>query len=101
MSYDIVFTPSADIDLQDAFKWYESERPLLGWEFRESFSRSMDRIMDERIDYQVYSGNIRFIRLVRFPYKVYYIKDTEKKQITVLAVFHFKKNPGELRNALE
>jgi len=100
MNYEIVFTRSADSDLEDAFKWYESMKPLLGWEFREKLSNCIEKIIDDRVDHQIYSGNIRKIKLQRFPYKVYYIKDIQQRQIIVLAVFHVKMNPAEIKMRL-
>jgi plasmid stabilization system protein ParE len=97
MSYSVLFTPSADVDLEDAFKWYESQKPLLGWEFRENVSHCIDKIMNDRVDYQVYADAIRKIKLERFPYKLYYLKDSKEKEITVLALFHIKRNPEEIK----
>lgn len=101
MNYDIVFTRAADNDLEDAFKWYESQKPLLGWEFREKLSACIERIEDDRVDYQIYFNNIRKIKLPRFPYKVYYIKDTQVRQIIVLALFHMKMDPKEIKRKLQ
>ncbi len=100
MSYNVFFTSLADSDLEDAFKWYESQKPFLGWEFRENVSHCIDQIMDERVEYQLYSGNIHKIKLQRFPYKLYYIKDSGKKKITILALFHIKRNPNEIKATL-
>jgi plasmid stabilization system protein ParE len=100
MSYNVSFTPSADSDLQDAFEWYESQKALLGWEFRENVSLCIDRITDERVEYRIYSGKTRRIRLIRFPYNLYYIKDSVEKQIIILALFHIKRNPEEIKKLL-
>jgi plasmid stabilization system protein ParE len=100
MSYDVFFTPLADGDLQNAFDWYESQKSFLGWEFRENVSHCIDQIIDERVEYQLYSGNIRRIKLLRFPFNLYYIKNPEKKQITVLGVFHIKRNPEQIKTIL-
>jgi hypothetical protein len=49
MSYNVVFTTQADIDLHQAISWYEKQRDLLGWEYREDISRTIDKIMDDRV----------------------------------------------------
>jgi hypothetical protein len=100
MSYDVVFTSQADIDLQKATDWYELKKSFLGWDFREHVSRSIDNIMNDKVDYQIYSGIIRKIKLTKFPYNIYYLKDTDKRQITVLALFHFKQNPESIKEML-
>jgi hypothetical protein len=76
------------------------QSPLLGWELKEEVSDYIDKIMDERIDYQRYNDNIRKIKLAKFPYSIYYLKDSQEERITVLGLFHFKRNPDEIKAIL-
>ena len=82
MNYNIVFTTQAEIDLKEAINWYEKKRDLLSWEYREDIRITIDKIIDDRIEYQMYSGNIRKIKLVKFPYNLYYLKDSAQMKIT-------------------
>ncbi len=74
MKYEIVFTQQAYSDLELAFAWYENERAGLGWEFRNEIALAVDKISDERVSYQIYSGAARKIQMARFPYHLYYKK---------------------------
>lgn len=100
MSYKVLFTKPADKDLQDAIEWYEAKRVLLGWEFRDAVSNTIDKIMNDLIDYQIYYGNIRKIGLGRFPYTIYYIKDVTTRRIVVIAVFHQRRNVQDIKSIL-
>ena len=100
MHYNIVFTSQADRDLQQAIDWYEIQRPFLGWEFREDIIISIDKIINDRVDYQIYSGIVHKLKLTRFPYNIYYLKEQRDQQITILALFHFKRNPEEIKSFL-
>jgi plasmid stabilization system protein ParE len=33
MSYRLIISPEAELDIQDAFEWYEAQTPGLGSEF--------------------------------------------------------------------
>ena len=100
MSYSIVFTSFADRDLEEAAKWYESKRALLGWEFRNEVSSAIDKIMDDRVDYQIFTDKVRKLRLIKFPYHIFYIKDHKSQKIVVLGLFHFKTNPEKIKRLL-
>jgi hypothetical protein len=65
MSYNVIFSSFADKDLQKFFKWYESQRYLLGWEFREDVNTCIDKIIDDRVEYQKFTEDIHKIRLSR------------------------------------
>ena len=100
MSYNIIIFSTARAHLQGAFDWYEFQRPNLGQEFREEARTAIDKLMDDSVNYQVYTGKIRKIKLDRFPYSVYYEKDEAKYTIIIFAVLHFKRNPDDIKALL-
>jgi hypothetical protein len=75
-------------------------RAHLGQEFREEVRVTIDKLIDNPVDYQVYTGKIRKIKLDRFPYSVYYEKDEIKNTIVIFAVLHFKRNPDDIKALL-
>ena len=101
MNYKILFTTKADADIEDAFNWYENQKQFLGWELRDELSNCIDKIMNDKVDYQMVTDCIHKLRLNRFPYSLYYIKDLHKKQVTILALFHSKRNPLEIKELLK
>src|SRR5688500_12608055 len=97
MKYDIVFTFSAGIDLQLAFDWYENEMPGLGWEFRNEIALCIEKIIDDRVSYQIYLKDTHKIFVARFPYIIYYRKDESHRRVVIAAVLHERRNPDDIK----
>ena len=81
MNCKILFTPSAEEDLQNAFTWYENESPGLGWEFRNEIALCTEKITNHTVSYQIYIGEIHKIAVARFPYIIYYRTNDLKEEI--------------------
>ncbi len=91
LNYQIIITPEAEKDLDEAFKRYEKNSPGLGVEFLNCVDESLKVIQDTPEIYQNVYKNIRRALTHRFPYGIFYI--IEEDVIIVLAVFHAKRNP--------
>lgn len=100
MKYNILFTGSAEKDMQDSFKWYENESIGLGWEFRNEIAICITRILDDTVSFQIYFGEIRKIAIERFPYLIYYKKDEQLKKIVIGAILHERRNPNTINQHL-
>jgi plasmid stabilization system protein ParE len=83
--------PEARAEFDEAFDWYEQQRPGLGVEFADSVHEVFDRIADMPQFYEQVFLEVRRGIIHRFPYQVLY--QIEEHQILVLAVFHGKRNP--------
>lgn len=91
--YQLVSQPLADLDVEAAFFWYESQRPGLGVEFIEQLRAAYDRIVHGPLAYQQLRSGIRRALLRRFPYGVFFA--VENRTIVVLAVLHVSRDPAE------
>lgn len=69
--YRLVSEPRADIDIEEAFDWYEHEQPGLGLEFLDELRTAYDRIVDGPFKYPQLRSNTRRALLKRFPYAVF------------------------------
>jgi plasmid stabilization system protein ParE len=84
--------PAAELEANEAFDWYESERSGLGAEFRIELKFAFDRIIFNPDQFAViHDSDIRRARLHRFPYSI--IFKLEAVAILVVAVFHDRRNP--------
>jgi hypothetical protein len=54
--------PAAEEEANDAFDWYESEQEGLGASFRAEVKLTLDRILQDPIQFQIYFGNNRSAR---------------------------------------
>jgi len=87
----IVVRPAAAADIDEAFLWYEGQRPGLGSEFLASAQTVVDAIAQHPLRYPVIRRNTRRALLRRFPYAIYFRVYGEV--IVVVACMHGRRNP--------
>ena len=83
--------PEADIELDKAVFFYEKRSEGLGDDFLEDFERTIERVVSSPTRYRKIHGNIRQIRLNRFPFNVVY--EIHENDISILAVAHVRRRP--------
>jgi hypothetical protein len=93
MSYEVLFLDDAEIDVDEAFIWYESKQIDLGLEFINEVDKAVLHISEHPKSYQKIYLNIRRFILGRFPYGIYYLIDDKYNLIKVIGVISFKRNP--------
>jgi plasmid stabilization system protein ParE len=91
MSLPVVLRPEARAEFDDAFDWYEQQRPGLGVDFVTQVQEAFDRISAAPEQYAQIFHDIRRVVVRRFPYSIFY--KVESQQVVVLAVFHSRRNP--------
>src|SRR5947209_5937342 len=91
LPHHILFRTAAKEDLQEAFDWYERQRPGLGHEFMRQIASALNRADVNPKAFAILRGNIRRILVDRFPYGVYFFVD--QHSLTVIAVMHAKRHP--------
>jgi plasmid stabilization system protein ParE len=92
----ILVRPAAAADIEDAFLWYEAQRPRLGDDFRVELQAAFERVAGDPALYQVVHRNTRRALLRRFPYGVFYRVYPEV--IVVVAVMHGRRDPRRWRS---
>jgi plasmid stabilization system protein ParE len=81
----------AELDLDEAYAWYESRAMGLGELFLRSVDTCLARIQRHPEAYAVAHGRVHRARLHRFPYGVYYT--IREDFIDVLSVYHARRRP--------
>ena len=87
----VLIRPAAAADVEDAFAWYERQRPGLGVDFRLELQAALDRVAEKPELYQMIRRDTRRALLRRFPYGVFYRVYPEA--IVVVAVMHGRRDP--------
>jgi toxin ParE1/3/4 len=87
----IIFQPEARAEFDEAYDWYEGQRPGLGEIFAEHVQRVLDRIAAMPRMHAPVLGDVRKAVVARFPYCVYYRE--EPACVRVLSVFHTSRDP--------
>lgn len=91
MSYSLLIRPEAELDIQDAYQFYESRSQGLGSEFVRAIDACFSKIGRNPMAYSPIHAQIRRALIRKFPYGIFYF--VEDKRIIVIACFHAKQDP--------
>lgn len=92
MSKPLIVGAEAEVDVGEAYGWYEDQRPGLGAQFVlcvEAVIASIER--NPRIYPIIYRGIVRRALTQRFPYAVFFVEG--EQSVVVIGVIHAKRNP--------
>lgn len=91
MTRRVVLRAEARSEFDEAFDWYERQRPGLGTRFADEIEHILDQVADAPERYQRVDRDVRRAVVRHFPYVIVF--RIEEVQIVVLAVFHGKRHP--------
>ncbi|MGB3200414.1 MAG: type II toxin-antitoxin system RelE/ParE family toxin, partial [Nodosilinea sp.] len=77
MSYRLIIRPQAELDIQDAFNWYEAQTPGLGSEFIRAVDAGLSSIGRNPFGYPKVYQQARRSLLRRFPYGLLFVVEQE------------------------
>jgi toxin ParE1/3/4 len=89
VNWRVIIRPSAEVDLQEAWSWYESKRIGLGDEFIAEFHVSVRQLETNPERRPLYYRDFRRLITRRFPYKLFY--RIEGNRVIVFRVLHTKR----------
>ncbi len=98
MSFRLVVRPLAELDLLEAYEWYEAHQARLGSDFISAIDGLFVRIAGNPRLYPEVHRHVRRAVVRRFPYLVYFI--VEGDVVSVLGCFHSKRRPELARERL-
>jgi toxin ParE1/3/4 len=87
---EIIVRREAQLEVQEAFRYYQEKSEGLGFEFMRSLDAALQSAKRNPFAYQKIYKEIRRILLRKFPYAVFYI--VEENRIIVIACFHQKRS---------
>ena len=91
MSYSLVMQSEAIIDIQEAFEWYETQQPGLGFRLIDEVENTLEKICRTPYHYTSINQQYRRIKVNRFSYLVIY--EIEGGKLIVNAVRHTRRKP--------
>ncbi len=98
MGSELVIAPEAELDIAEAYAWYESRRVGLGEEFLSSLDACIESIRRQPEMYPPVHEGYRRCLIRRFPYAVFY--QHAESTVTVYSVFHTSRDPNKWRRPL-
>jgi plasmid stabilization system protein ParE len=98
MPVELVIAPEAELDIAEAYAWYEGRRVGLGEDFLSSVDACLESIRRRPDIYPVVYESYRRSLTRRFPYAVFY--EPAETTVTIYAVFHTSRDPDKWRQRL-
>ena len=98
MPVELVIAPEAELEIAEAYVWYEGRRVGLGEEFLSSVDACLESIRRRPSIYPVVHQGYRRSLIRRFPYAVFY--ESLEATVTIYAVFHTSRDPDKWRQRL-
>jgi toxin ParE1/3/4 len=88
-----LFTPAAEADVEEAFEWYEAQRPGLGNGFQPAIDVAVAAVENQPEAYAFIHRNTRHTLLPRFP-------DCRvlEQNVVVVPCIHGKRQPTKWRS---
>ena len=94
----IVLSPCALCDAEEAKEWYERCDTGLGSEFLRSLEECLARVASDPERFRVFKPPFRKTLMRRFPYQVVF--ELRDEEIWVLAIFHSSRDPKRLQTRI-
>jgi len=98
MAVELILAPEAEIDLTEAYAWYENRRAGLGEEFLSSVDACLESIRRQPEMYRPVHETYRRALVRRFPFAIFY--EYAEAAVTVYSVFHTSRDPEKWRQRL-
>jgi hypothetical protein len=92
------FLKEAVDEFAEAVKYYNSERPGLGFELASEIRKALKRIKKFRNAWPVVSSGVRRCLVGRFPFAILF--SIESATIVIIAIMHMKRKPGYWKKRL-
>ncbi len=93
MNLQVLIKDGARSDISTAYQYYGEISPQLAEDFLDRIDESIERVRSGPEMYARVFGEIRQVKLRRFPFVISYLFEDNK--IIVLAVLHGHRNPRE------
>jgi plasmid stabilization system protein ParE len=98
MLAELAIAPEAELDIAEAYNWYERRRPGLGEEFLSSVDACLQGLRRWPEMYVVVHEKFRRALIRRFPYAMFY--EYSGGKVTIYAVFHTARHPEKWKSGL-
>ena len=92
MTLPLVFHPDVQGEIDDAYRWYEQQRPGLGDDFLAALEEGFNRIRQTPEVHAVIYRDVRRGLPRRFPYGIYYRVHPDR--VEAIAVQHSRRDPS-------
>ena len=93
MAYQHIFDPIASDEYEDAFNWYEERSKIAADNLILAVENAIAAICANPYRFRNTHKSLRELTLKKYPYNLIYFIDEEKQLITIVSLYHHKRNP--------
>ena len=91
--YSYLFDPVAANEYEDAFEWYQQRSKVAADNLFVEVEETIRLVCKNPFRYKNAYKNLHEIPLKKYPYYLIYLVDEPHKIITIISLFHNKRNP--------
>jgi toxin ParE1/3/4 len=95
----VIVRPLAEIDLKEAFDWYELQQPGLGLKFISFVDKKIKFVSSYPLRCPQKFKNVRVAVVERFPFVIHYLLNDDK--VIIISVYHTSRNVKKIKKRLE
>ena len=93
MPFSVFFTPEAQLDLKEAYDWYESKSTGLGDRFINTTDEKLSSLTKTYAIGSIRYDDIRCTIIPGFPYLIHYGININENVIIIYRIFHTSRKP--------
>lgn len=91
MTFAVIFKPLAQLEIDEAYGWYQQEHIRMGHSFLDQLERTSNFLKDNPHLYPKVQDDLHRANLNQFPYSLFYVVDGNI--VNVLSCFHHHRDP--------
>ena len=101
MTFKVTTEAEAKQDWNEAVDWYDKREPGVGLRLNDKIHAVLQTLSQQPERFPIATRLTRKAKVQgRWPYSVYFTINVERREVKVLAIWHGKRNPAELRRRL-
>lgn len=93
MSYAYLFVPGAAKEYENAFEWYQQRSEVAADNLIVEVEEMIRTVCENPYRYRKKHKNLYEVSLKKYPYYLIYLIDDIKKAVTIISLYHHKRNP--------
>ena len=102
MTFTVIADAEAKRDWNEAVDWYEARETGVGLRLDEAIQAFLQTLSQQPERFRFATRLTRKAKILGpWPYSVYFVVNTEFREVKVLAIWHGARNPAELRRRLK
>jgi plasmid stabilization system protein ParE len=101
MKFRVVFDTEAEAEIREAIEWYDSQTSGVGQRFASEVRAALSEATDNPRRFAFAGPTTQKIKVLGWPYSLYFTLLENQAQLIVISVFHGARNPEELRRRLK